>query len=194
MPYTLDDVRRALARPPQPPEDAPRHAAVAAIFVGGGELLFIRRAEVPGDPWSGHVAFPGGRVEPSDGTPEAAARRETVEEIGVDLSNAERVGALDPLRPVSGYPLVVHPFVYALPARPRVRPNQEVQSVHFLGLRALLDGVGRGRMGYEWQGQALTLPCVDFDGLQLWGLTLRMVDEILHRLDGRGHGLERLNA
>ena len=58
--------------------DAPR-AAVAAIFTPTLELLFMRRAEVSGDPWSGHLAFPGGRVDPTDRDDLHAAMRETEE-------------------------------------------------------------------------------------------------------------------
>ncbi|HXB54963.1 MAG TPA: CoA pyrophosphatase, partial [Vicinamibacteria bacterium] len=66
---TWDDVRRALAlRPPtQVAEPAASRAAVALILreaARGLELLFIRRAEHDGDPWSGQVGFPGGRAEP----------------------------------------------------------------------------------------------------------------------------------
>ena len=59
-------------------------ASVALIYrrTAGGktELLFIRRAHRAGDPWSGHMAFPGGRLQPEDPTPRAAAERETLEE------------------------------------------------------------------------------------------------------------------
>src|SRR5512140_1799579 len=68
---------------------AGRKAAVAAIVRDsrdGAELLFIRRAEHPRDPWSGQMGLPGGRVDPGDPSPFAAAVRETAEEIGLDLA------------------------------------------------------------------------------------------------------------
>ncbi|RHY81058.1 hypothetical protein DYB35_002889 [Aphanomyces astaci] len=74
---------------------------VAAIFACPStkatdplELLFIRRAINPRDRWSGHIAFPGGRVEAGESALDAA-RRETMEEVGVDLTHAEVLGQLD---------------------------------------------------------------------------------------------------
>jgi hypothetical protein len=63
-------------------------------------------------------------------------------------------------------------------------PNREVQSVHRLALDALMRGEGRGTMPWTWNGQKIWLPRVDFDGVRLWGMTLRAVDDLLDRLDG----------
>src|SRR5437899_12160912 len=99
-----DDVRRALAsRPPARVDgEVGRRAAVALVLrdgPSGVELLFIRRAEHPEDPWSGQMAFPGGRAEPGDPDLRATAVRETEEEIGVDLAlEAEYLGVLDEAR------------------------------------------------------------------------------------------------
>ena len=69
------------------------HAAVALIVdtarsTQDPDIVFIERAAHEGDPWSGHVAFPGGRCESEDDGPSATAVRETREEIGIDLSVA----------------------------------------------------------------------------------------------------------
>ena len=188
---SLAALRQAVARPAQPAE-APKRAAVAAIFTRNLDLVFIRRAEFPGDPWSGHIAFPGGQVEVRDPSPLHAAIRETEEEIGVDLRGAECLGPLDHVAPVSGLrPIAIEPFVFYVDAEPIFQPNAEVQSVHRVPLARLLHSEGRGRMPYHWQGRARQLPCIELDGLCLWGLTLRAVDDLLHRLDGRGMGLDR---
>lgn len=198
MSVTLDDIRRVLRRPavgwqPSDGEGAVRHAAVAAIVLPNLELLFMRRAEFAGDPWSGHVSFPGGRVEPDDASPRDAAIRETREEVGVDLAGAELLGELDVVAPISGLArMAIHPFVFALDHEPELRLNREVQSVHRAGIDALLRDEGRGPMSHTWRGANVTLPRVDFDGVRLWGLTLRMVDDLLDRLDGQGIGLDRL--
>lgn len=191
---TVDDVIRALARPPERLPADRGLAAVAAVFTPELDLLLIRRAEHPQDPWSGHVSFPGGRVEPEDPDSRAAAARETWEEVGLSLRGASLLGDLDDLAAVGGRPgLVVRPHVWLLDGPlPTLRPNDEVASTHTVSLPRLLADEGRGPMDWTWSGRSLTLPRVDFDGQRLWGLTLRMVDDLLHRLDGRGVGLARL--
>lgn len=192
MPFTADDVRRVLDEgTPGPLDKDAKHASIAALLMPNRDLLFIRRADHPGDPWSGHVAFPGGRLEAQDEGPRGAAMRETAEEIGLDLARADYLGALPPLQAITGLPLIVHPFVWSLDAEPAFTLNKEVQSVHRASLDALLEGRERGEMPFSWAGQDIVLPRVDFDGVRLWGMTLRVVDELLHRLDGQGRGLER---
>src|SRR6185436_21144367 len=80
-------------------------AAVAVILIGSEatstlELLLIQRSERAGDPWSGHMALPGGRRDARDIDLRATAMRETREEIGVELSTARLLGRLDDLRPI----------------------------------------------------------------------------------------------
>jgi 8-oxo-dGTP pyrophosphatase MutT (NUDIX family) len=58
------------------------------------QLCFIRRAFNSRDRWSGHIAFPGGKIEPTENSLECAVR-ETMEEIGLDLQTADHVGQLD---------------------------------------------------------------------------------------------------
>jgi len=190
---SLDDITRVLERPPRRViyEEA-RTAAVAALVTPSLDLVLIHRATYEGDPWSGHVSFPGGRMEDRDPSALHAAIRETWEEIGVRLDPAQALGELDPVPTISPLPpLLVRPFVFALEEEPAFDTNGEVVSVHTVGLARLLRGEGRGEMQRTWDGHTFTLPKVDFDGVRLWGLTLRMVDDLLHRLDGRGIGLER---
>ncbi|MEN0060867.1 MAG: CoA pyrophosphatase [Myxococcota bacterium] len=185
-------LRQAVQRPPARLEEEAPRAAVAAIVDARGDLLLMRRAEHPDDPWSGHLSFPGGRVEPSDVDSLAAAIRETSEEIGFDLSPDQLIGPLDDLttRPVRRH-LIIEPFVFFVPEPGPFQLNEEVQSLHRVQLDALLTGVGRTQFPLSWKGETIELPCVDVDGLRLWGLTLRMVDDLLHRIDGRGVGLGR---
>ncbi|MEO0602990.1 MAG: CoA pyrophosphatase, partial [Myxococcota bacterium] len=150
------------------------------------------RAEHEGDPWSGHLSFPGGRVEPDDPDALHAAIRETHEEIGLVLAPDQVLGQLDDLstRPVRRH-LVIESFVFYVPEVGELTPNHEVQAVHRVPLEDLLAGVGRSQFAFTWREQTMDLPCVDVDGRRLWGLTLRLVDDLLNRLDGRGIGLER---
>ena len=84
---------------------------MAVLISPNLDVLFIRRAEYEGDPWSGHIALPGGQVDPDDASPVHAACREVHEEVGVSLDDARLLGMLDQvaspdLVPVSLCPLL----------------------------------------------------------------------------------------
>jgi 8-oxo-dGTP pyrophosphatase MutT (NUDIX family) len=195
MPPLLHQVQQVLTRPPKRIELPQfRRASVATILTPQAEMLFIRRAEYPGDPWSGHVSFPGGRVEPDDPSPLHAAIRETEEEIGLTLSTEQLLGELDEVSTLNPLPsILIRPHVFVAEVDlDRLALNDEVASVHRIPLSDLLDNRGRGTMEHPWRGTDLRFPRVDFDGVRLWGLTLFMVDDLLHRLDEGGRGMLRL--
>jgi 8-oxo-dGTP pyrophosphatase MutT (NUDIX family) len=154
-------------------------AAVAAILreriPGAPEVLFIRRAEKPGDPWSGHMAFPGGKQEPSDPDLASTARRETFEEIGLPL---ESHGGQ-----VTG--MVVTPTVWLLRETPVLAPNHEVDEIHWASLPVLLSGELDTTIDYPWQGQTLRLPGYRVGERVVWGLTHRMLSILFERLADR---------
>ena len=200
MSLSRHTLTRALDRPPSELVGSSGHAAVAAVLAPSRgslddlDLLLIKRAEHRGDPWSGHLAFPGGRVEPSDTGPFAAAIRETEEEVGLALKRGALMGQLDDLAAIGGRPgLVIRPYVFLLEAPlGALRPNPEVARIHQVPMSRLLANEGRTQMTYARRDQSFTLPCVDFDGERLWGLTLRMVDDLLDRIDQGGIGLDRI--
>ena len=171
-------------RLPQLPAQLPdgvRRAAVALVFAPGERLLFIRRAERKGDLWSGHVAFPGGREEATDRDLLHTATREVEEEIGLNLSAARLLGTLPPqTSPRNAGPQHVNviPFVFELSAEPVATPNQEVSDVGYVPLTSLVSGENRHDFLYRWQGAEYELPCVDLPFGRLWGMTLRMVDDL----------------
>ena len=146
----LDTIRDLLAgydHERRDPERAARRAAVATILRGRGdetEVLLIRRAEHPNDPWSGHMAFPGGHVEPGERM-RAAAERETREEIGLDLTaRGSLIGRLDHTHAVARgrrVDLVIAPYVFELTGD--IGPLQfshEVTEVIWAPLRPMLLG------------------------------------------------------
>jgi 8-oxo-dGTP pyrophosphatase MutT (NUDIX family) len=188
---TWDDVRRALAsRASEPVTPAlGSRAAVALILRDGAagiELLFIRRAEHPQDPWSGQMAFPGGRAEAGDADLLATAVRETVEEIGLDLATtSEALGALDEVRAMARMrplELTILPFVFRLVRPAALQLSAEVTSVHWLSLAALLGADLRSTMDYVHDGTSLRFPCVRVDEVVIWGLTYRMLLALGERL------------
>lgn len=172
------------------PDGQIRQAAVAVIVRAGAtgtEMLFIKRAEKQGDPWSGHMAFPGGHREPSDQDLRAAAERETLEEIGLDLTNAEYLGALDHQRAMPRGRLLnmlIAPHVFALEGDPAFAPNFEVQEVVWASLSPLASNRDHTT---ETRPMAGT-PTV-FNGYRLerghfvWGLTYRMLKTFFSAID-----------
>lgn len=169
-----------------------RQAAVASIFRNQGDkledvdLLFIRRAEREGDPWSGHMAFPGGKKDEEDSSLLAAALRETREEIDLDLgSHGNQFGTLSHVHAMAGgkpVPMMIAPFLFELLSEPEFRPNYEVQEVVWIPLSFLLDDSNRSTLKYKKMGINWDLPCYRFEGRVVWGLTLKMVDELLMKI------------
>jgi 8-oxo-dGTP pyrophosphatase MutT (NUDIX family) len=176
-------LRLALAGTVPPPKSgASRQAGVAVVLDDDGCVLLIRRAERAGDPWSGQIALPGGRWDPGDEDTRATAIRETREETGIDLARAELLGALREVRTVRGLPdLGVTPWVFGVASFAEAGVSDEVTEVLPTPLAAL-NGAARGSFSFEWEGQAHTLPCVDLGPHRLWGMTLRMLDDLLSRV------------
>jgi 8-oxo-dGTP pyrophosphatase MutT (NUDIX family) len=188
---TWRDVEAALAsRPPfcVGGEVASRAAVAVVLREGprGLEILFIRRAEHPEDPWSGHMAFPGGRAEPGETDLRLTAIRETAEEVGLDLAqDADYLGALDELQAMARFrpvDLAITPFVFRLrrPAPPRL--SDEVRSLHWLPLDDLAGTRHQSTMDYTHQGAAFQFPCLKVEDLVIWGLTYRMFVGFRERL------------
>ena len=140
----LDGLRERLAghRPVTGGEDESLlWAAVAVILVPSPDaVLLIRRAERPGDPWSGHMALPGGRREEVDADLVGTAVRETFEEVGLTLARTDLLGSLDDVVPRTPVlpPIAVRPYVFSLPERPPLVPNPEVAATRWVHLDHLL--------------------------------------------------------
>jgi len=181
---TFGVIRQRLAAqsPRRVVDPAAREAAVAIVLLGVGEgveTLLIRRATRQGDPWSGQVAFPGGRRDPSDPALLATAIRETMEEVGVMLGEAQLLGELDDVHPRShNLPvLVVRPFVFGVPDRPEVRESDEVAAHRWVGLNEfLLPGAYRET---EIMLAGKPFPAYHVGGLVVWGMTERIVTPLL---------------
>lgn len=188
----LEDARAALDRRParlRARADFDQHASVALVLVAEPDdlsLLFIRRREHPSDPWSGHTAFPGGRLDPGDDDARAAAERETFEEVGVDLASAAALGRLDDLAGRSAS-LLVSGFVYGLRRRPALTPNHEVDVARCMPLREIESTDHHLLRDFDYLGQSLYLPALrvfDPPAAPLWGLSYRFL-ELFMRIIGR---------
>ena len=185
MMLTLDDIRKALTRgPARNVTDLGKEggAAVAMILVGHDNdlsLCVIRRAKRTGDPWSGHMAFPGGRFSADDTDPCATAERETREEIGLELDPSHRLGALQRL-PIwlSGRnrPLVLFPTVYYWGGRePVLELNEEVDASYWMPLSHAWDRQNSGHTTLATDRNTLYYPALRYGNERIWGITLRVL-------------------
>ncbi|MFO8142757.1 MAG: CoA pyrophosphatase [Marinobacter sp.] len=150
---------------------------------GGVELLFIQRARREGDPWSGDMAFPGGRMQPEDASPRATAERETLEETGVDLRRHGRFqGRLSDLitRHHSRWrPMVVTPYVYQWRGTQPVTLNHEVEQVVWISLDYLAAKENQSRLPWRTPLGTINLPCCRYQNYCIWGLSYSMLQELL---------------
>jgi 8-oxo-dGTP pyrophosphatase MutT (NUDIX family) len=165
----------------------PRRAAVALVLrlpagTPGPELLLVKRAEYPGDPWSGHVALPGGRAEPDDPSLWHTAARETHEETGVDLLRTGRLlGVLDELYPRTPVlpPIVVRPHVALVAHDGPLTLSAELAAAFWVPLAHFgAPGVDAVRV-VQVRGTSLTVPSFGVDAHTVWGMTERILRQFL---------------
>lgn len=178
------------------PGEKTRQAAVAIILreapmdsAEQTEVLFIQRAERPGDPWSGQMAFPGGHREDSDSSLQAAAMRETHEEIGLSLANADYLGALNhqqaqPRGRVLN--MLIAPHVFVTEDTPNFTPNREVAEVVWAPLPTLASNTLHDTETLKMAGKPII-----FNGYRLrgghfvWGLTYRILKSFFTAVDSK---------
>jgi 8-oxo-dGTP pyrophosphatase MutT (NUDIX family) len=150
------------------------------------DLLLIRRAAHDRDPWSGHMALPGGKRDPADTSLLQTAHRETLEEVDIELASLGRtLGRLDPVIPRNAHlpPLTILPLVFAVPpgTRARIAAPAEVAELHWVPLDLLQDPATRTTYRYPPAGE-LAFPAFDVAGRSVWGLTHRVLSDLLRRL------------
>ena len=162
-----------------------RTAAVAAIFrsgSGGEEVLLIKRADRAGDPWSGDVALPGGRVEAEDSSFMETAAREALEEVGADLSAGARfLGYMRPFQARRKSILVV-PCVFLATGPLSIAGSSEVSSHMWVPVRDLMEPKNRSTYEPRLGGTATSFPAFSLSGYTVWGLTERILSSIVESL------------
>jgi 8-oxo-dGTP pyrophosphatase MutT (NUDIX family) len=163
-------------------EAAARHAAVAVVLTReqDASILFVKRREYPGDPWSGHIAFPGGHAEPGE-SPATTAERETREETGLALSEVGRpLGLLDDVYPRSVYlpRIIVTPVVFSVPSRLEVRPSEEIEREVWVNVADVFDPANRKPLVLDLPAGRREFESIHVAGLVIWGLTERILNQI----------------
>jgi 8-oxo-dGTP pyrophosphatase MutT (NUDIX family) len=163
-------------------EEEPAVAAVAIIINPndqGGSVLFIKRTERRGDPWSGQIAFPGGRKSPIDKGLAETAVRETREEVGIELTGHELLGHL-PIVTTRSRRLRVLPFVFQLKSSVSIRANEEVADAFWVPLGDL-EGLEVESRDVRVDHGTLSADSYIVDGRVIWGLTFRIINLLLNR-------------
>jgi 8-oxo-dGTP pyrophosphatase MutT (NUDIX family) len=180
---------RSLAEHPSVVVEVEERVRRAAILLalraradGEPELLMIKRAEAEGDPWSGHIACPGGRMEPEDGDLAVTAVRETREETGVDVARDGRLlGHLDDLYPRTPTlpPIVIRPYVALVRADVSIVPSHEVAAAFWVPLSALAER-GAWMIGtVTVHGMERRVQVFQHGEYTVWGLTERALRQLL---------------
>ena len=147
------------------------------------EVLLILRAERTGDPWSGQVALPGGRMDPSDATLQDTAVRETLEETGIDLGAEGLVlGTLDELRPRTPHlpPIIVTPFVAIAPPEPTLHISDELADAFWAPWSIFADPLKTDERPVSVRGDTWNVVSYEVGERVVWGMTERMIRQLAH--------------
>ena len=177
---TFSKIARNLV-PQEPPQKGLLFASVAVIVRDRQlpSVLLIRRAERVGDPWSGQVAFPGGKMQEGDRSARDTAIRETMEEVGIDLGrHGEFLGYGGVTRTHTGTMDVV-PSVFELKESVEVKPNGEVASFRWVDLEQLLVPSSKSTFDLDRDGKVAGMPAYAVGDYTVWGLTYRILNSFL---------------
>lgn len=197
--HTLGDIAERLGRHTHQKQyvEGPRTRAAVAMIMREQphdlEILFIERATDARDPWSGHLAFPGGKVEQGEQARQAA-ERETREEIGLALESERYLGRMSDIVGAN-LPVRVSCFAYAAvtaASHPVVSP--EVRDVFWVRLSDIRDPERHRMATVGFSGRTLEVPGIilpQVDKPVLWGITYRLVMQFLEII--QVPGLPRLH-
>jgi len=180
----LDEIFASVTKnlvPHEPPFKGLKFAAVAVIIRDRKfpSMLFIKRAERTGDPWSGQVAFPGGRMQSGDKTAKDTAIRETLEEVGVDLNRSADFLGYGAVTTTHTGNMYVVPSVFELKEGVEIAPNDEVASYRWIDLQDLMSPSAQSSYQLNYQGNAVQMPSFQVGDYVVWGLTHRILNSML---------------
>ena len=161
-------------------EDKRAGAAVAVLLSSEWSelrVLLVKRAVNPRDPWSGDIAFPGGKRHLDDGSLRDTVVRETMEETGIDLLRYELLGSMEIVNSNVKPEMFILPFVIVCDEAPHVKLDDELCSYFWAPIDQLKNSrcIAKAR---EWQVSAFLIY-----GEIVWGLTYRMLENLIAMLD-----------
>jgi len=144
-------------------------------------LVLIRRKVRAADPWSGQMAFPGGYRAHGSEPLEDTARRETLEETGLDLSTLGRLhGALDDVSPRTPFlpPLVVRPYLFTVAAVSPLHAGDEADAALWIPVRELFDPTRQTLFSLPLPEGVRQFPAIAVGEHLIWGLTERVLRQV----------------
>lgn len=177
---TLEKLRSKLTMA-EPPLGELRRASVAVILKEpqAPSVLLIKRAELAGDPWSGQIAFPGGKAQSEDVSLKGTAVREAREEVGVDLvKDADFLGYFARFT-THTRTIDVFPAVFLLKNETALTPNGEVSSFRWIRLGSLSGDELVSTRLVDVQGKRREVSAILVGEYTIWGLTLRILSSLL---------------
>ncbi len=121
---------------------------------------------------------PGGHAQPEDADLLQTARRETLEEVGLDLGTAELLGLLDDVSPMNSSQMVVRPFVFWLGQKRETRLSAEVTEVVWVALDELAMGALRSTREVQVRGATLSVPAFVIEERVVWGMTFHLLEQL----------------
>jgi len=159
-------------------------AAVALVLRARDplEILLVKRAVSDADPWSGHMALPGGRYDKSDPDFLSTAKRETIEEVGIDLDqSALLLGRLDDTSPSTHrLPLLsISPFVFGVSGDRNAHvASSEIGQVFWVQIEGLMNPENHCTVEIPLPEGPRAFPCLSVEGEHVWGLTYRILSQL----------------
>ena len=160
-------------------------AAVSVILRAGEgkedlEVLLVKRKTRQGDPWSGQMAFPGGRRKIEDVDLAATAIRETREEVGVDLTQTVPLGVMSGVVSNS-LSISVKPFIFFTKGGISIELNPEELIQYFwIPLSFFRDKSNVSNYAVVRFGSKVQVPSYNLqEGNVIWGLTFKIINNFL---------------
>ncbi len=179
----LERLAQVLAHQQEPvPSDSKKPRGAVAILIKKENddlwLLMIRRRENPKDPWSGQMAFPGGHSDPQDRTLFDTVRRETIEEVGIDLSGHRFLGCLPNVQ-TKNVPMIVSPFVFVGLGKARPTTSREATEIVWVPISFLANPKNISSVMLPIRGVNVLLGSYNYSGHVIWGMSFGIIQEII---------------
>ena len=172
----VGNIQRLAEMLKQTSEKLDANAAVVVLLRATNQdfqVLFVKRAEKSGDPWSGQTAFPGGKGSPEDRNLKETVTRETLEETSINLVESCRfLGAMEPVRSTQKPEIQILPFVVLLEKEQAIELNEELTEYFWTPLKELDKHKGTAKFSFG------EYPAYIIGKHIIWGLTYRILQNL----------------